>query len=72
MKLYDAGVVDVRPVAQQRIYSLKPQAFRELDAWLESYRRLWDERLDRFDEVLQHLKRQEADNSKEKENGRDH
>ncbi len=67
--LHDAGVVDVRPLAQQRIYSLKPQAFRELDAWLESYRRLWEERLDRFDEVLQDLK--EQDSNRENEHGRD-
>ncbi|MDQ6846808.1 MAG: metalloregulator ArsR/SmtB family transcription factor [Candidatus Dormibacteraeota bacterium] len=69
--LNDAGVVDVRPVAQQRIYSLRPEAFMELDAWLASYRRLWDERLDRFDEVLQDLKQQQIDNDKEKEHDRD-
>ena len=39
--LNDAGLVDVRPVAQQRIYSLKPQPFKELNDWLRSYRRLW-------------------------------
>jgi DNA-binding transcriptional ArsR family regulator len=67
--LHDAGVVDVRPLAQQRIYSLKPQAFRELDDWLASYRRLWEERLDRFDEVLQDLK--ETDSNKEKDHAPD-
>ena len=65
--LSDAGLVEVRPVAQQRIYSLNPQAFRELDDWLESFRRLWEERLDRFDAVLQELK----DKEKEKDHGSD-
>ncbi len=57
--LSDAGLVEVRPAAQQRIYSLKPQAFQELNAWLERFSRLWEERLDRFDAVLQELKQQE-------------
>ena len=64
--LSDAGLVEVRPLAQQRIYSLRPEPFKELDNWLGTYRRLWDARYDRFDEVLQEL--QEID--KEKKNGR--
>jgi DNA-binding transcriptional ArsR family regulator len=56
-----AGLVEVHPVAQQRIYSLKPQAFQELNDWVERFRRLWEERLDRFDEVLQELKQKEKE-----------
>jgi len=59
--LNDAGLVDVRPVAQQRIYSLKPQPFKELDDWLRSYRRLWEQRYDRFESVLQELQQKEND-----------
>jgi DNA-binding transcriptional ArsR family regulator len=57
--LSDAGLVEARPVAQQRIYSLRPEPFRELGDWLDSYRRLWNERMDRFDEVLQDLKQRD-------------
>jgi DNA-binding transcriptional ArsR family regulator len=57
--LSDAGLVEVHPVAQQRYYSLRPQAFQELASWVESYRRIWEERMDRFDEVLQDLQRKE-------------
>ncbi|MDQ6856564.1 MAG: metalloregulator ArsR/SmtB family transcription factor [Candidatus Dormibacteraeota bacterium] len=59
--LSEAGLVEVRPAAQQRIYSLKPQPFVELNDWLEPFRRLTEERLDRFDEVLQELKRKEKE-----------
>ena len=59
--LNDAGLVDVRPVAKQRIYSLKPQPFKELDDWLRSYRRLWEQRYDRFESVLQELQQKEND-----------
>lgn len=60
--LSDAGVVEVTPVAQQRIYKLRREPFQELDSWLESYRRLWEERLDRFSDVLQDLQEKEAKN----------
>jgi DNA-binding transcriptional ArsR family regulator len=57
--LNDAGLVEVQPVAQQRYYRLRPQAFQELASWVESYRRIWDERMDRFDEVLQEMQQKE-------------
>jgi DNA-binding transcriptional ArsR family regulator len=44
--LKDAGLVQVRPDAQRRYYRLRVEPLRELDAWLEPYRRFWDERLD--------------------------
>ena len=62
--LTEAGLVEVHPAAQQRIYNLRPQAFRELDDWLESYRRLWDERHDRLTDYLRKTQ------AKEKKDGR--
>ena len=44
--LREAGLVDVRQEAQRRIYSLRPEALREVDEWLGEYRRLWENRLD--------------------------
>ena len=54
--LSDAGLVEVHPVAQQRIYSLRAEPFNELDAWLERYRRTVDERFDRLDDILREQK----------------
>ena len=42
----DAGLVEVRQDAQRRIYSLRPEAFVEVDEWLDPYRVLWANRLD--------------------------
>jgi DNA-binding transcriptional ArsR family regulator len=44
--LREAGLVEVRQVAQRRIYSLRPEPLAEVDAWLEDYRALWQGRLD--------------------------
>ena len=43
--LRDAGVVSARVRAQQRVYRLEPEPFRELDAWLAPYRRMWTHHL---------------------------
>jgi DNA-binding transcriptional ArsR family regulator len=57
--LSEAGLVEVQPVAQQRIYRLRPQPFVELDAWLESYRSFKQESYDRLEEQLETLKAKE-------------
>lgn len=44
--LRDVGLVDVRPDAQRRIYTLRPDRLAELDAWLAPYRRFWADHLD--------------------------
>src|ERR1700730_5057725 len=51
--LLEAGFVRVRPDGQHRLYSLRPEPFRELEGWITSYQRLWDARLDRFGEALE-------------------
>ena len=50
--LREAGVVAARTAAQQRIYRLEPGPFRELDAWLAPYRRLWTHHLDALERHL--------------------
>jgi DNA-binding transcriptional ArsR family regulator len=50
--LRDAGLVDVRTEAQQRIYALNVRPLAELDAWLEPYRRRWESSLDALERHL--------------------
>jgi DNA-binding transcriptional ArsR family regulator len=50
--LREAGLVEVRPQAQKRVYALNPTPLAELDEWLEPYRQLWDERLDALERHL--------------------
>jgi DNA-binding transcriptional ArsR family regulator len=55
--LREAGFVSCRGEGQQRIYSLQPEPFRELEAWLAPYRRLWTRHLDALE---RHLDRRET------------
>lgn len=50
--LREAGLVRVRNDAQRRWYELEPEPLAELDAWLEPYRQLWEDRLDAFERHL--------------------
>jgi len=63
--LQEAGFVTVRPEGAQRFYSLRAEPFRELDAWVTQYRRLWEARLDRLAQALE--RKQKARAAKRKE-----
>jgi len=53
--LKEAGLVDVQPRGQQRLYELRPQPLRELHHWLARYRMLWDARFEQLDDVIEDL-----------------
>ena len=52
--LREAGFVESTVDAQRRVYRLKPEALRELDAWLAPFRRFW---LAHVDALERHLDR---------------
>ena len=51
--LAEAGIVQMRPEGQKRLYSLRKEAFDQLEAWVAGYRRHWEARLDRFGSALE-------------------
>jgi len=50
--LHEAGFVSVRAEGQRRIYSLRPDPFVELDAWMRRYASDQLARLDRLSRLL--------------------
>jgi len=53
--LRDAGFVSCRIAAQHRIYRIEPGPLREVDGWLEPYRRLWARHFDALERHLDNL-----------------
>jgi DNA-binding transcriptional ArsR family regulator len=53
--LSEAEIVEVQPQANRRIYRLRHEPFQELESWLHSFRRLWEERFDTLDDYLLEL-----------------
>jgi DNA-binding transcriptional ArsR family regulator len=51
--LRDAGLVEVRPDAQRRLYRLRTEPLSELDDWLAPYRRLWSRSFDALETHLE-------------------
>jgi DNA-binding transcriptional ArsR family regulator len=50
--LREAGLVEAHTDAQRRIYRLRSEPLRTIDAWLAPYRELWDSRLDALERHL--------------------
>jgi DNA-binding transcriptional ArsR family regulator len=50
--LEDAELVTTAKVGRARRCSLGPRRLEDVEQWIESYRRMLDERLDRFGELL--------------------
>jgi DNA-binding transcriptional ArsR family regulator len=57
--LREAGLVEARVDEQRRLYRLRPEPLRELDAWLAPYRQAWDASLDRLETRLGEMARDE-------------
>ena len=53
--LRQAGLVEPRVDAQRRLYRVRPEPLRELDAWLAPYRALWTESLDKLEHHLEDM-----------------
>jgi len=55
--LREAGFVESRVDAQRRVYRLKPEPFREVDDWLDQFRRFWSTHLDALERHLDNMDR---------------
>ena len=56
--LRDSGFASVRPVGTRRLYAVDTAPFQELDAWLDHFRRFWEQRLDSLATELARGKRE--------------
>jgi DNA-binding transcriptional ArsR family regulator len=53
--LRDSGFVEATVDAQRRLYRLKPEPFREVDAWLAQFRRFWSAHVDALERHLDRM-----------------
>jgi DNA-binding transcriptional ArsR family regulator len=61
--LREAGFVESRVEAQRRVYQIRPEPLREVDAWLAPFRRFWEAHVDALE---RHLDRMEQPTPKRK------
>jgi DNA-binding transcriptional ArsR family regulator len=53
--LRNAGFVEARVDAQRRVYRIRPEPLREVDAWLAPFRRFWAPHLDALERHLDRM-----------------
>ena len=56
--LRDNGFTSVRPDGQRRLYAVNGTALRDVDEWLDGFRRFWTPRLDALATEIARGKRQ--------------
>lgn len=61
--LREVGVVDVREQGRQRVYRLNGRALKPIHDWVKGYERMWSDRFEELDAVLEDLKQKEQDAS---------
>jgi DNA-binding transcriptional ArsR family regulator len=57
--LREVGAVRVRDDGRRRMYSVDGDALKPIHDWVSNYERMWSERFDALDTVLDELKGQE-------------
>ena len=53
-------LITSKKVGRVRTYEIVPERFAVIDDWLTARRRLWEARLDRFDQYVKQLKEKES------------
>jgi DNA-binding transcriptional ArsR family regulator len=64
--LREAGFVESRIEAQQRLYRLRPEPLMELDAWLVPFRRFWSKHVDALEKHLDRMEKASSVKGKKK------
>lgn len=64
--LREAGFVESRIEAQHRVYRLRPEPLKELDAWLAPFRRYWTKHLDALERHLDKMEDKPSTKGKRK------
>jgi DNA-binding transcriptional ArsR family regulator len=59
--LREAGFVESTVDAQRRLYRLKPEPLREMDAWLAQFRRFWSAHVDALERHLERMNQDRKD-----------
>ncbi len=59
--LREVGLVDVRDQGRQRLYRLDALALKPIHDWVKGFERLWSDRFELLDDVLEDLKKEPED-----------
>ena len=61
--LREVGLVEVREDGRRRMYRLNGRRLKPIHDWVSNYERMWEERFEELDVVLEELKKEEEGGS---------
>ncbi len=53
--LTECGVVSQKQTGREIHYHVNPEKLKEIDIWLERFRKMWEDRFDQLDNILNNL-----------------
>jgi len=59
--LTECELVTQEQKGREIFYSLEIEKMKEIDAWLDQYRKIWETRLNQLDELLATIKKQKKE-----------
>ncbi len=62
--LAECDLVKQESIGREIYYSLEIEKMKEIDEWLEQYRKIWESRFEQLDTLLAELKQQEKQERK--------
>ncbi|MFX3626115.1 MAG: ArsR/SmtB family transcription factor [bacterium] len=57
--LEECGIIKIEQKGRERIVYVQPRKMKEIDDWLQPFKRLWEERFDRLDKLLEEMKKEQ-------------
>ena len=64
--LKQVGLVSERRVGRQRLYQVNPERLKPIFDWVTPFEKIWNERFDRLDNLLQDMQKKEKKNDNKK------
>lgn len=55
--LEECGIITIEQKGRERFVYVQPRKMKEIDDWLQPFRKLWEERFDRLDNLLEQMKK---------------
>lgn len=62
--LYECGIITIEQTGRERHCRIRPQNLREVADWVERFRKLWEPKLDSFEQYLMKLQSKRKKNEK--------
>ena len=59
--LAECELVKQEPIGREIYYSLEIEKMKEIDEWLEQYRKIWESRFEQLDEMLAAITKQKEE-----------